>query len=110
MSRELEAFGGSLGGIEVDYEGEDLHLRDFVRGLEHGRGHSEANLLHILEKSTPLKRVLPRRIYQYRFRPARNKADANKLEEGLIKRYVKRFGEVPPLNSAIPNRYQEQSW
>lgn len=82
----------------------------FLNGLERGRGHSEANLLHRLEKSTPLKRVMPRRVYQYRFRPVRNRADAKKLEERLIKGYVKRFGEVPPLNSAIPNRYLDHGW
>ena len=26
----------------------------------------------------------------------------------LIKQYVKRFGEVPPLNSVIPDRYGKQ--
>lgn len=85
-------------------------LRDFVQGLKRGRGHSEANLLHQLEESTPLKRLMPRRDYQYRFHPTRNRADAQRLEERLIKQYVKQFGEVPPLNSAIPNRYLDEGW
>ncbi len=84
--------------------------RAFVRGLNRGRGHSEANLLHRLETFTALKRLMPRRIYQYRFLPVLNRADAQMLEERLIKDYVKRFGEVPPLNSAIPNRYRENGW
>ncbi len=84
--------------------------RAFVQGLKRGRGHSEANLLYRLEKSTPLKRLIPSRMYQYRFRPARNRIDAQRLEERLIKRYVKQFGEVPPLNSAIPNRYLQHGW
>jgi hypothetical protein len=29
------------------------------------------------------------------------------MEERLIKDYFLRFGEVPPLNSAIPERYGE---
>ncbi len=84
--------------------------RAFVQGLKRGRGHSEANLLHQLEKSTPLKRLMPRRVYQYRFRTTSNRLDAQRLEERLIKRYVKQFGEVPPLNSAIPNRYLGDGW
>lgn len=84
--------------------------RSFLRGLEQGRGHSEANLLHRLEKSTSLKRLVPRRVYQYRFRPARARRHAEILEEHLIKRYVKQFGEVPPLNSAIPKRYEDDGW
>jgi len=81
--------------------------RAFIQGLRRGRGHSEANLLHQLEKSTQLNQLLPRRAYQYRFRPVRSSADARTIDERLIKRYLKQFGEVPPLNSAIPNRYVE---
>ncbi len=72
--------------------------------------HSEANLLHRLQKSTRLKRCFPEAEYQYSFRAARTESQAKRIEEALIKSYVKRYGEVPPLNSAIPNRYRERGW
>ena len=82
-------------------------IRQFERGLSRGTGHSEANLLHQLEESSSLNRLISR-VYQYRFRALRTRAQAAQLEEQLIKRYLKRFGEVPPLNSAIPNRYPRE--
>jgi hypothetical protein len=80
--------------------------RDFLQGLTRGRGHSEANLLHRLERRGPLTKLKSRR-YEYRFRVVKDREAAMALEEGLIKLYVQRFGEAPPLNSAIPNRYGE---
>ena len=32
------------------------------------------------------------------------------MESHRIKAYVRKFGEVPPLNSAIPKRYDEDGW
>ena len=85
-------------------------IRDFIKGLSRGLGHSEANLLHRLEQATALGRLIWRRSYEYRFIAVDSKTEACRLEERLIKRYVKRFGEVPPLNSVIPNRYLSDGW
>ncbi len=38
------------------------------------------------------------------------RGEAEALEEVLLKRYLIKYGEIPPLNSAIPNRYHWTSW
>ena len=83
--------------------------RQFVRGLKSGRGHSEANLLHQLLDPRRFRSRLPSCVYEYRFIRTRTRNSAGGLEELLLKRYLRRFGEVPPLNSAIPNRYRDRA-
>jgi hypothetical protein len=41
---------------------------------------------------------------QYRFKVVSDK-NLEKEEEKLIKDYFKKFGELPLLNSSIPNKY-----
>ena len=84
--------------------------RQFCTGLSRGEGHSEANLLFILKKYTKVKSILDRYKIEYRFMQLSTKNEATQCEEILIKRYVKRFGEVPPLNSTIPKRYHIEAW
>ena len=81
--------------------------KQFISGTTNGGGHSEANLLHILEKVTSLSANYPNREYEYSYVKVNNPGEEDLLEEKHIKAYVKRFGEVPPLNSAIPNRYDK---
>jgi hypothetical protein len=78
--------------------------KQFVRGLTDGSGHSEGNLLHILETVSPLGVIYKERVYEYSYAMVAE-GDEDRAEEEEIKAYVKRFGEVPPLNSAIPDRY-----
>jgi len=78
--------------------------KQFANGLNGKYGHSEGNLLHILKQASSLPVAYPNAKYQYSFA----KTDLGlegKIEQQQIKVYVKEFGEVPPLNSAIPNRY-----
>jgi hypothetical protein len=42
---------------------------------------------------------------EYSYTEVPNIAELEIEEERNIKLYCKQFGEVPPLNSAIPNRY-----
>jgi hypothetical protein len=77
----------------------------FVRGLQKGRGHSEANLLHILGQHSTLATIYPDHYYEYSFLQIMQPGQENVIEEAQIKAYVRQFGEVPPLNSAIPDRY-----
>jgi hypothetical protein len=79
--------------------------RDFVRGLNLGDGHSEANLLHRISRSRRFVRLFPGCLYQYSFLRVSSRREAASVEEWLIKNYVQQFGEVPPLNSVIPRRY-----
>ena len=87
----------------------ERRLRDFLRGLDKGRGHSEANLLNLLRTHASLERKVGPYSFQYSYKSYNHKK-ALALESMLIKQYVKRFGEVPPLNSAIPDRYNSAFW
>lgn len=79
--------------------------RNFVRGIRNGTGHSEANLLHILEKLPSFRTHYPNREYEYSYFKVNLHRNLDNLEEKFIKAYVRQFSEVPPLNSAIPKRY-----
>jgi len=80
--------------------------KQFVRALTGVFGHSEGNLLEILERVSPLKSLYPDRRLEYSFAIV-SITEKDKLEELHIKSYVKQYGEVPPLNSAIPKRYDD---
>jgi hypothetical protein len=83
----------------------DYRRKQFVNSLKDGESaHSEGRLLHFLEKESPLLKFHPKPKYQYSFAKV-SSGQESKIEEEQIKAYVRRFGEVPPLNSAIPNRY-----
>jgi hypothetical protein len=79
----------------------------FVSAIKRASGHSEMNLVYYLEHCTGFKKKFKNSQFQYCFRKCSNVAKSKSEEEQLIKAYFKRFGEVPPLNSAIPNRYEE---
>jgi hypothetical protein len=81
--------------------------RAFVRSLRKGRGHSEGNLLWVLDRFSQHREWRCGAEYEYRYAPVENESVAHTQEELLLKRYFLRFGEVPPLNSAIPNRFGE---
>jgi hypothetical protein len=70
------------------------------------RGRSEGNLLHVLERNTSLGKLRCGLVYEYSFLRVDSKETARAMEERLIKEYVQRFGEPPPLNSSIPRRYE----
>jgi len=83
----------------------DSRRQAFIRGMETCSGHSEGNLLYYLLRHSPLKKVHPEHRLEYRFRKESDKAAAKLAEERMIKAYIRAFGEVPPINSAIPDRY-----
>ena len=92
------------------FYGQTGNLRDrlgaLLRGMDHENGHAEGNLIRILRREIPrfgLTEVL------FSYREVASKEEAKDDEERLIKQYVRRFGEVPPINSAIPNRDGEWS-
>jgi len=88
----------------------DDRRQQFVTGVEECYGHSSANLLYYLERFTTIKSLHAHLGYQYCFREVESREQAEKLETVLIKTYFLRFGEPPPLNSAIPDRYDESTW
>lgn len=84
----------------------DRRRRQFCRALRCGQGHSEGNLLWWLSLHSALLRQFPGASYEYSVCALRSKAEAKAMEAELIKEYVVEFGEVPPLNSAMPGRIQ----
>src|SRR5579871_3300318 len=63
-------------------------------------GSSTMNLLYYWERFTAMPRLYPDFAYEYRFAALETKKEAKLQESLLIKRYVCRFGDRPPLNSA----------
>ena len=84
--------------------------KQFISGEQRCQGHSEGNLLFLLKKYSPFKAKHDNSKYEYHFQKVGTTDEAKKKETKLIKDYVKQYGEVPPLNSAIPDRYEEKSW
>ncbi len=75
----------------------------FVRSLGKCSGHHEGNLLRILNERAHLR---VRRVQIAWYKTENHKEE----EERLIKHYVKEYGEVPPLNAAIPKREEATGW
>ena len=65
--------------------------------------HSEGRTLHLILKSG--KSGLDIENLDYSYRLTESDEQAFKCEELEIKKYFKKFGEVPPLNSMIPKKY-----
>ncbi len=83
----------------------DVRLKKFIYSRKTGKkGHSEAQLLNLIESFNNFKQRYKNYKLQYCFWEKPSKKKAKKEEERLIKKYVKKFGEVPPLNSLIPNK------
>jgi predicted GIY-YIG superfamily endonuclease len=84
--------------------------KQFNSGEQGRRRHSEGNLLFLLKEYSHFEAKHGNSKYEYHFKKLNTKDDATKKETKLIKDYVKQYGEVPPLNSAIPNRYDQITW
>ena len=78
----------------------------FVSAINRASGHSEMNLVYYLRDHTNFSNRFKDANFQYSFCKCYGVAEIKSKEEQLIKAYFKKFGEVPPLNSAIPNRYE----
>jgi hypothetical protein len=48
--------------------------------------------------------------FEYCFARLADENETERLEGRLIKTYFLRFGEPPPLNSSIPDRYNDGVW
>ncbi len=78
-------------------------LKQFFRSTSGKKGHSEGKTLHLILKSGKLK--LDTKNLEYSYCLTETDEQAFKCEELEIKKYFKKFGEVPPLNSLIPKKY-----
>lgn len=67
--------------------------------------HSEAERMYLVKFWTEFQKSVYRGSkIQVRSLRLRNKADAEERKERLLKLYFKKFGELPPLNGALPNK------
>ncbi len=78
----------------------------FLSGVNRAKDHSEMNLVYYLKAYTNFPNRFKDTNFQYSICECSDVAESKKEEEKLIKSYFKEFGEVPPLNSAIPKRYE----
>jgi len=83
----------------------ERRLRRFIAGMDTGEGHAPANRLYRLRQCTAFDQVFPKARYEYRFLRAEDKAQAEQFEIALLRRYFRCYGELPPLNSAMPGRH-----
>lgn len=81
--------------------------KQFCRGLSSGAGHSEANLIWVLSRTTKVKSLLAGARLEYRFQVRDSKKSAVALEKSELWAYATRFGEVPPFNSSFPGRSEQ---
>jgi hypothetical protein len=86
-------------------------FRNLTGAMGCGQGsHSEGNLWYFVDKFSHIRQNLGSPSLEYRFRSRESKAEAKATQDEMLKDYVIRFGELPPLNSAIPARYDESTW
>ena len=69
--------------------------------------HSAGRLYSILMQSTKLRGKIGDHQFEIRYRPVKSKNEGEKLEAILSKKYLMKFGEMPPLNSTIPSKVWE---
>jgi hypothetical protein len=89
----------------------ETRRKKFVRGIQHGKAHSEARLIYLIKtycKKFQEKYSDPK--YEYSFEKVLTKEEAERKETQLIKDYIKQYGEAPPFNSAIPKRFDREGW
>jgi hypothetical protein len=100
--------GNDADGVLTIGEAGNLEKRrkQFIRAMDENRAkHSEGKLLYYILQHSSLLNIHPRPDFEFRFRKEVNKPSAKQSEEKLIKAYILKFGEPPPLNCLIPNRH-----
>jgi hypothetical protein len=80
--------------------------KQFLTAISRCNGHSEMNLVYYLNLYSKFSDKFKNTRFQYSFCQCSSSDESKSCESDLIKLYFKEFGEVPPLNSAIPNRYE----
>ena len=73
--------------------------------ISKGDGHSAMNLVFYLREFCNFDKRFANWNFQFNFSKCKSGHDAKKREDDLSKEYFREFGEVPPLNSVLPNRY-----
>ena len=81
-------------------------IGQFYKAYEgHSFKHSEAERLFLIRNRTKFERGIYNNCkIQFTARKLADKAEAVKEEEGLLKSYFAKYGELPPLNSRMPDK------
>lgn len=84
----------------------EKRIKCFRSAME-GKGcaHAEGKRLNLIKKYTNFMSRYNNCKIQYSFKKLRDKIEAKKEEERLLKCYFVRHGEVPPLNNSLPKKY-----
>ena len=80
--------------------------KQFLTAMNKGYGHSSMNLVFYLDAYTDFQNKFKNAKFQYSFCRCSSVVKGKDYESALVKSYFKKFGEVPPLSSSIPNRYK----
>ena len=78
----------------------------FLSAINGAYGHSSMNLVYYLNRYTDFPNKFKDAKFQYSFCKCSSVDESKNCESTLMKSYFKKFGEVPPLTSSIPNRYK----
>lgn len=91
---------GQTGNIEQ-------RKKQFLTAIRRANGHSSMNLVYYLNAYSDFPEKFKNAKFQYSFYRCSSIDESKNRESTLIKSYFKKFGEVPPLSSSIPNRYSD---
>ena len=82
-------------------------LKEFLKASEgKSYAHSTAERLYLIRYICKLDNSSYKGYkFQYRCKRMKDKTEAEAHEEELLKGYFKQYGELPPLNSEMPDKY-----
>jgi len=77
-------------------------MQDFRRGLACGKGQSEGNRLNWINAMVRAEKPIGEKDLQCTFVRLDSEVAAKRLKAAWLKKYAQDFGELPPLNGAVP--------
>jgi hypothetical protein len=109
--RQIDRFRGTdPAGLLTIGETKSMEQRrlDFITAMSKCYKHSAGNLLYLILKYCRMGADVTPEAVEYRYVELPTEGDAKHAEALLVRQYILRHCEPPPLNSAIPDRYGEK--
>lgn len=109
--RRINRFRGSdEHGLLTIGETKSMEQRrlDFITAINKCYKHSAGNLLYLIFNYCRMGPEVTADAVEYRYVEMETEDDAKHAEALLVRQYILRHCEPPPLNSAIPDRYGER--
>jgi hypothetical protein len=106
--KQINRFRGTdQGGLLTIGQTTSMEQRrlNFLTAINKCRGHSAGNLLFLLLNYCNMGPSVTTECIQYRYVELASEMDAMHAEALLVRAYILKHCEPPPLNSAIPDRY-----